>query len=272
MTFTCLPLGFIHGGYVKNLSFLTLVLSLSIVASVGHAQKGAKKKKQTTSTTTTETSNPIDNSLANPGVPPVTDPAPATPTPVAETPPPMPTDAAPHYFGAHVALGIPSPLSGGLNYVHSSQIFSVELNMGSYGMKASDVDVKMSNAEIGLRWHPFMGSFFVGSYIGNRALVIEKSDTIQGQSINLKAEVKSNYVAPHVGWMWGMSNGGYFGGMELGVLSPSGAKASFSSNADAAVKTTKEYKDLNDEVKDQGEKLGEITLPLWTMIKIGWLF
>lgn len=177
-----------------------------------------------------------------------------------------------HLLGLHAALGLPHPLRAGLVYVHHSHIFSVEANYGAFSVDASGVTAKMNNMELGLRWHPFMGSFYVGALVGNRKLDLEKKEVISGQDIAMKAEVKSNYIAPNVGWMWGADDGGFFASMDLGLLSPSGVTTTFSSNADAAVQTTPEYVQLDKDVRDAGNKLGEISLPMWTLVKLGWLF
>lgn len=195
--------------------------------------------------------------------------APAT-EPVVETP--QSTSSGSHLFGLHAAVGLPHPLSAGLNYVHSSKIFSVEANVGSYKMTVDDVDAKLSNMEVGVRWHPFMGSFFLGALFGNHTIDAEKTEVINGQSITAKAQVKSSYLSPHFGWMWGMASSGFFMSMDFGVMNPSGATATFESNADAAIQATSDYQKLETDVVDQGEKLGKQSLPMWTMLKLGWLF
>lgn len=279
-----------QGGRVKIFSSVVLTLILALGSQDAFAQakkKSAKSKAKTstsksapeTSTSTTETTPWTDPTTAEsaPSASPTTEfsnPAasdvPATPAPVANEPASM--KGGSHLFGLHAALGVPHPLRAGLVYVHPSQVFSVEANFGAYGIDVSGVKAKMNNMELGLRWHPFMGSFYVGALLGNRSMELEKTEDISGQSIAMKAEIKSSYIAPNLGWMWGADDGGFFASMDLGILSPSGVSSTFSSNADAAVQTTDDYKKLDKDVRDAGKTIGETALPLWTLVKIGWLF
>lgn len=261
---------------------MSLVLSFAVSAS---AQKKTGPVKPKPGAPSKETSAPE----TPPAQSPTAEPEQTAPTPAPESVPlapaepvvekPVPTPAtdetqggSSHLFGLHAAVGLPHPVTVGLNYVHPSRLFSGELNFGSYAMTASDVDVKMTNAEVGLRWHPFAGSFYLGALIGSRSLTAEKTETIQGIPVSAKAEVKSNYVAPHIGWMWGLDGGGFFVSMDVGALSPNGATTTFTSDAPGAVQGTQEYIDLDKEVRDQGDKLGTMTLPLWTLLKLGWMF
>lgn len=205
-------------------------------------------------------------------------------TPTTETKPTLPvkkveTEAAAvqsagseHLFGLHAAIGFPHPLSAGLDYVHSSRYFSLGIGAGSFGSKISDADVSIKNTEFALRWHPFAGSFYVGALVGNQNITAEKTETIQGQRVTGKADVKSKYITPNVGWMWGMGNGGFFASMELGFQSPSDVTTDFSSDASALIQLQPEYQELKDDVIKQGNDIGNQGLPHVVLIKVGWLF
>lgn len=262
---------------MKSVSLTLVSLFLAMAPLPLHGQTKAKDKKDPAKPAVTETapkmeSAPATEPISNSEMPPAPTEAPPAPPVAQETPPPTPVPSARHYFGLHGALGLPHPLTYGLNYVHPSQIFSAELSMGAYSMTVDGVAVKMDNTEVGLRWHPFTGSFYVGALLGQRKIVGEKTEVISGQSITATIDVKSSYAAPHVGWMWGMDDGGFFVSMDLGVVSPSGATSTVASNADAIIQATQEYQDLKKDVEDQGKKIGETTLPLWTLLKIGYLF
>lgn len=187
----------------------------------------------------------------------------------------MPAEKAgsPHYYGLHAQAGLPHPVSFGLNYVHSSGLVSAEFNMGSFNITSSGVKVGMSHLQLGVRWHPFMGSFFLGANFGQRTIMGESTETINTIPVTAKVEVKSNYLMPHLGWMWGVADGGFFLGMEIGYLSPSGVNTTLSTNVnDPLVTGTQEYRDLEKDVKDAGDALGAIGLPTFTLLKLGWLF
>ncbi len=204
----------------------------------------------------------------------------ATPPPVvSETSPEKATETTPeqkesmsHYFGFHGQLALPNPLNAGLTYLHSSKMFSFELETGSLALKVSGVDVDFKNTALGFHWHPFAGSFYLGALVGNRVLSGKKMEVISSVPITATVEVKSNYVTPVLGWLWGLSEGGFFFGTELGYQSPSGVTTSLTSNADTTIQATNEYKTLEKDVRDAGNKLGEIGLPHFVLIKLGWLF
>lgn len=177
-----------------------------------------------------------------------------------------------HYFGLNASLGLPHPLNIGLDYIHSSKIFSVGLAAGSFSLKQDGAEVGIGNSDVALRWHPFMGSFYIGALLGQQKIVGKKTETISGQSITAEIEIKSGYTTPVLGWMWGSSNGGFFAGMELGYQSPSGVKSSLTTNADNTIKATQEYKDLEKDARDAADKIGNTSLPHIALLKIGWLF
>lgn len=263
----------------------TLSLSLALALIAGSTTGWAKDKKPTPKTDVTQetTSLPTKPDLAAPApqnapVPsPVVNPSDETLKPEsaptaapAETP--IPANEGRSLYGLHAAFGLPHPYTAGFNYVDSSKLFSAEINFGSYSTTLDGVDAKMSNIEAGLRWHPFAGSFFVGADVGTHTITAEKTETILGQAINAKADVKANYVSPKFGWLWGGASAGFFWSMDFGALVPLNTTVDFTTNADATIKAQPDYATLDNDVHDQGKKLGETTLPLWTLIKIGWLF
>jgi hypothetical protein len=210
---------------------------------------------------------------------PPTPPAPTVPT----SPPPAPVaPSAPapsessnevgHLFGFNVGIGFPYLTMAGLNYVHSSGLFSVELGYNKLNLTSNDVSIGMTKTEASVRWHPFFGSFYVGLGLGNQSLSGTSKETISGQSVEAKIEITSKTMTPQIGWMWGAGDGGFFGGIDFGFQSPSGATSTLTTNADAAVKATADYQKLEADVRDQGKKLGEIGIPTMTLVRLGYLF
>lgn len=209
-----------------------------------------------------------------------------TTAPATETAPPPPalpeketsSDAAgaPHLFGLHASLGLPHPMNYGLNYVMPNRMFSFEFSTGSFGLTASDVEVKMTNMEVGARWHPFTGSFFIGALFGNQKITGKKTETVTNgvitQKVNAEVELKSNYLTPHLGWMWGGGSTGFFMMFEMGLQNPSGVKSTFSSDIDPALASQPEYINLKKDVEDEGDKIGKTSLPYIALLKLGWLF
>ncbi|MBX3039486.1 MAG: hypothetical protein KF789_02110 [Bdellovibrionaceae bacterium] len=191
---------------------------------------------------------------------------------------PMPASVASssegsHYFGFHGGVEIPHPINYGLNYVHSSGLFSAEISTGSFKHKIDDVDAKLENIELGLRWHPWSGSFFVGMLLGQHTVTATKTESITGfGDVTGTAKVKADYLTPHVGWMWGMEGGGFFGGFEIGYQSPMNSTVEYNDNAPTAATLLPEYNRFRKDVQDEGKKYGKMGLPYLALLKIGWLF
>lgn len=178
-----------------------------------------------------------------------------------------------HHFGVHGAVGLPHPLNFGVTYVHDSDLFSAQIATGSFKTKISDIDAKIGNTEIGLRWHPWAGTFFAGVLYGNQNVDAEKTESLTGfGDIRAWGKVKSNYLTPHVGWMWGKDNGGFFASFEVGYQSPSGVSVEVDSNAPQAARSTADYRRIEKEVRDEAEKIGKKSIPSIALLKIGWLF
>lgn len=177
-----------------------------------------------------------------------------------------------HLFGLHASAGLPHPINFGLNYVMPSRLFSIELSTGQFSLKASGVDMKIENSEIGLRWHPFSGSFFVGSLFGTQKVTGQKTETISNVSVNGNLEIKSNYMTPEFGWMWGADDGGFFAMFELGYQSPSSVTSTFTDDSPTIVQSTSDYTNFVKDLTDQAEKYGKIGLPHIALLKFGWLF
>ena len=182
----------------------------------------------------------------------------------------------PHLFGLHAGLGLPHPLNYGLNYVHTSRLFSAELSTGSYSATVSDVKAKIENSEIALRWHPWAGSFFLGTLLGTQKISGERtaSYTVLGTTYTgtAKVEIKSGYVTPHLGWMWGGQNTGFFYNFEFGVQFPTNPTTDVSSDVPVQAQLDPDYIKNKQDVQDQAEKIGKSVFPYIALIKIGYLF
>lgn len=200
-----------------------------------------------------------------------------------------------HLFGFHGDVNVPHILNYGLDYWHSSKYFSVALNAGGYKVnnvaKSNDLpngaNVKISNQEAVLRYHPFAGSFYLGLGFGKHEINVDANRQIQVTSpvsgtadVAISDKIKANYFLPHVGWLWKTSFGMTFG-MDLGYLSPSGPSVELNTKitnisnpavTEDMVKNTDDYKKAYQEVVDNSEKYGKMGLPYWTVIRLGYMF
>lgn len=203
-------------------------------------------------------------------------PAAMTPAPMEEKPAAAAASSSPHYFGFHAAVGLPHPITYGLDYVHSSGYFSAGASVGSYSMKSDDVEISLANTDLALRYHPFAGAFYLGVMIGNQTITAKKAETITNggftQTVNAEVKVEANTMTPHLGWMWGVSDGGLFVSFDLGMQNPSGVKTTLTTDVDPTIASTQEYKDLEADVQKKGNDIGNTSLPYIGLLKIGYLF
>lgn len=202
---------------------------------------------------------------------------PAAPAPTEEKTAAAPGEhGAPHYFGLHAALGLPHPITYGVDYVHSSGYFSAGFSVGSYSAKSEDVDVSLANSDLALRWHPFAGAFYLGVMVGKQTITAKKAETVTNgiitETVNAEIKVESNTMTPHLGWMWGVSDGGLFVSFDLGMQNPSGVTTTFTTDAPPTVTGSQDYRDLEDDVKKKGNDIGNTSLPYIGLLKIGYLF
>lgn len=200
-----------------------------------------------------------------------------------------------HLFGFHGDINIPHILNYGLDYWHSSKYFSVAINGGGYSVnnvaKSTDLpngaNIKITNQEAVIRYHPFAGAFYLGAGFGKHEVTLDANRTVSittpiagSADVAISDKVKANYLLPHIGWLWKTSFGLTFG-MDLGYLSPSGSSVDLTTQISnisngaitpADVEATTEYKNARQEVIDNSEKFGKMGLPYWTVLRIGYLF
>lgn len=269
---------------MKRTTALILTLSFALAApAFAQTKNKVRKGKSTPKVEQTPRTESLESNEVSPtgaDAPLTTDPltaAPAEPLPPLDNPPARPMDAEPAvrssrpYFGAHAQLGLPRLIGGGVNLVTANERFSFELAGGSMSQTIDDTKISFSSFDVGARYHVFDGAFFVGASLGQQGLAGEKTETISGQSINAKVDIKTMYLTPQLGWMSGKADGGFFFETVLGLQNPMSSSVDFDTNADATIKLTPEYAKLDADVRDAGKKLGEMALPV-VAIKIGYLF
>lgn len=276
--------------------FLSLVLVCSASSAFAQTKKKAKAKAKTSTakpvaekipepapaTPSTEISPELTapppaatstpEAAAVPTTPMTGAPEAAAPTTPAETKPYTAAAGSPHLFGLSAAVGLPHPMRLGFDYVHSSRLFSIGAAYGAFSISAADVKLAMTNMELALRWHPFSGSFFLGALLGNHTISAEQSKIISSSNITGKLEVKANYAAPYMGWMWGGASTGFFAGLDFGFMSPSGVTSTFTSNAGAPIVATTDYQTMESDIRKAGDAFGAIGVPMFTLLKLGWMF
>lgn len=175
-------------------------------------------------------------------------------------------------FGFNLGFGLPYVQQAGLNYVHSSNRFSMELGYNNFSLDVGSVGVGLTKPELSLRWHPFAGSFYLGLGLGQMTMYAKSTQLISTEIVESKIEVSATTMTGQLGWMWGMSDGGFFGGMEFGFQSPSSPTSTATTSASASVTGTAEYQQMISDIDEQAKKYGETGFATMTLLRIGYLF
>lgn len=162
----------------------------------------------------------------------------------------------PHLFQGALEMKYQDFLSGAFTYGFwpTLTVSSVKIGMNAYNGR--------------VRWHPFKGSFMLGAIYGVQTLTAKKSDTISGVPAEVAIELKTYYLTPHLGWRWEW-NSGFFMGVDLGWQLNHRAKLKVTTNAPAVLQTTQQYIDLNKDVVDKGNDIGNTDLPWFTFLHLG---
>jgi hypothetical protein len=190
------------------------------------------------------------------------------------------------YVGPTVQVGFPNPLTYGLEALFARTV-SLGFSGGHYTIDEIDkAELKIKGWDLHARWHPWMGSFFIGASYGRMELDGVYEDTytarISGFERKVKARVnasiKTNYIAPRLGW-FAVWDSGLCVGFDIGAQIPLGPDTKVVATApgatpaeEAQIKATSDYKDLQDQADETVKVLGKRTLPIATLFRVGWLF
>lgn len=175
----------------------------------------------------------------------------------------LPPKTAKADLGFNLGMGIPFVSQFGVDLTMGDNFtLSVGHNNLNLSSDAAEVDLSMQN--IILNWHPFGGVFYIGGGVGKETLTAKAED--KALNASAEAEVTANVALARVGWMWGKMNSGFWFGMDITYISPSGGDVKIKTTGFTA--TDQEYQD----VKDAGEAFGETAYTNFTFARFGWLF
>ena len=187
-------------------------------------------------------------------------------------------------LGPSVSLGLPQPLTYGLEILHGGLIGGA-FSLGSMNTKVSGTKIALSNWDARFRWFPWRSSFFGGLAFGQQkaSAEVEKDALDIGgptkYDASIKLVAKTSYVTPHVGWSSSWDSGftlGFDVGVQLPVKSKEEFNAKFDGNLnstqEAQLKDTAAYKKLETDAKSLAKKVGKTPLPYLSLLRVGWLF
>jgi hypothetical protein len=200
--------------------------------------------------------------------------------------------SSPRRWGGTLSLNFPHPIFLEGEY-RPQPPFSFGLGLGGLSLKnlkfgSSPVDLGVGAIDIKGRWHPFGGAFFLGLGLGYQTLSGRMTSTIQAtdtggttRSIetNIDLAIGSPYLTPHLDWYWTFGTG-FVLGFDLGWQIPIAPRTSFdittnnniANVAISIIQATQQYKDLEADIQKVGNALGRQSLPMVTVIRVGWMF
>ncbi len=190
------------------------------------------------------------------------------------------------YVGPTIQIGFPQIMSYSLEALVARTV-SFGFTTGTYTADQMDkAELKIKGYDIHARWHPFMGSFFLGAAYGRMELDGTYEDKFTARvngferEVNAKvlANIKAKYVSPRLGW-FAVWDSGLTAGFELGAQIPLSPETSVdaiipgaTAGEEAQIKSTSDYKDLEKQANDTVKFLGKKTIPIVTLFKVGWMF
>lgn len=164
--------------------------------------------------------------------------------------------------GLNFGMGFPFLTQYGVDYQLNDR-FSFEASNNKLGFDISDASLSMTRQELGVRWHIFQGSFFLGLAYGN--MNFSATGTESGQTVTF--DVDAQTLTTRLGWMWGISDGGLYFGMDLGVQSPLSTSTSIT-NSSGVPTSNQAYQDA----EEAADTIAKATLPVFSFFKIGYIF
>ena len=169
-----------------------------------------------------------------------------------------------------------------------SPAFDIALGGGglSLGFNSNGTPIQASVNAVDLRahWRPFDGAFFMGFALGiqNLSATATKSipvPTVGSLNTNVALKLTSFYLTPHLGWEW-VTSGGFAFGLDFGWQFPFAPSTTVTVTSDQTltqsvlnlIEQTAEYQSLNSNVSDAGDKIGKISIPYITVLRLGYFF
>lgn len=166
-------------------------------------------------------------------------------------------------IGLNIGMGVPFISQFGIDYTMGTH-WTLSASQNSISLKSDEASVDLTMPQVLLNFHPFGGVFYIGVGAGKETLTAEATDSTTGYTA--KAEISANTALARVGWMWGKMNSGFWFGMDVTYVSPSGGKVNIDANG--VPTTSQEYKD----VEKAGEDFGKTAYTSFTFARFGWLF
>lgn len=165
-------------------------------------------------------------------------------------------------LGVSAGVGLPFTSMFAVNYTAGKK-FTIDLSYNSFSIAVGGASVSLTKPELNLKFHPFEGSFFLGVGIGQFTMSAKGTDADTGQTATVS--VTSLALTPNLGWMWGVANGGFWMGLDVGYQMPQSPTTTIES---ALPTSSQQYRDA----VDAANTYGSTSLLTMSFLRLGWLF
>lgn len=166
-------------------------------------------------------------------------------------------------WGLSAGIGVPYLSQAGVNYQMSDK-FGLYLGYNLLDVTAGTAKATLSMPELTFNYHPFAGSFFVGLGVGQENLKTTATDALSGNQASI--EVSAMTMLAKLGWMWGISDGGFWFGIDMAYIKPSSPQQTIT--APGVPTTNQAYLDA----VDAAEKFGNTAYTNITFARLGYIF
>lgn len=173
------------------------------------------------------------------------------------------TSVAKAGLGIQAGFGVPYVSQMGLDLTLGPKL-TLSAGTNTLDISLGEASVKLAMQEVGLKWHPFAGAFFLGIGGGSQELDVEAVDFLTNGTAS--TNVTSTVTIAKLGWMWGKDNDGFWFGIDMAFISPSGGEVEV--DATGLTATDQAYQD----VIDAGEQFAETSYTNITMARLGYIF
>lgn len=165
--------------------------------------------------------------------------------------------------GLQVGLGLPFVSQAGFHYKATDKFgFSLGYNLLDFSL--GDSKTKLSMPEFLVHYHPFSGSFFVAAGVGQENLKVSATDITTGTEVAI--EVAATTTVIKTGWMWGITNGGFWFGIDMSYVMPSGGTPTIT--APGVPASSQSYIDA----VEAADKFSKTAYTNFTFARLGWIF
>ena len=174
-------------------------------------------------------------------------------------------------IGPTIGFFFPVPLTIGLEAKWDSLL---DLSFESGSLPTTSIyrsKVQADTIRTVVRVFPFREAFFVGLGVGNQNVKATRTENVSGTDVTATVSVSTPYLTPMVGWKW-LYESGFFFGVELGYQFQTNSTVTVTNDGSSALTSTTQYQDAEQQAKDAGYKIGQLSLPHLAIIQIGYFF